>query len=553
MIPAPEETLEASVVVPARNEQEHIVACIEALADQRGVSADAYELLLVLDACADATRERAIETGRLNPALRLWILESPERGAGAARKLGMDLACERLLSLGRPYGLVATTDADSTVDERWLRAQLDAIAEGAQAIGGRVAIATDDAAGLDRRVHRTRSLQATERLERVRRFEPSAEHHQFSGASMAVTAAIYAAIGGLDPREALEDEGLETVLRRHQVPIVRPRAVAVSTSGRLEGRAPRGLARDLALADWFTRRTYDASTYTLEGLLAEKRESVSVVLPAREVAATIGAVLDVALPLRSAGLVDEIVVIDADSRDGTAATCLRRGVEVVQQDDLRRDHGPCLGKGDAMWRSLAATSGEIVVFLDSDTANPDPAFVLGLLGPLLENGDLALVKGAFERPFTAAPGSVIAGGGGRVTELMARPLLNLHFPELAGFSQPLAGELAARRELLEGLAFPVGYGVEIAMLIDALRAVGIDRLAQARLGTRQNQHQPLRSLGPMAYAILVAVESRLGGERAATPGPFMLAGEELEMRQASIEERPPVAATPRADTTAATS
>ena len=142
---------------------------------------------------------------------------------------------------------------------------------------------------------------------------------------------------------------------------------------------------------------------------------------------------------------------------------------------MRAALGPALGKGDAMWRALAATDGEIVCFLDGDTADPDPRHLLGLLGPLLRDPALALVKGAFDRPFRA--GRISRDEGGRVTELMARPIINLHFPLLAGFAQPLAGEFAAPRALLERLSFPVGYGVEIAMLIDALRAGGLDALA----------------------------------------------------------------------------
>jgi glucosyl-3-phosphoglycerate synthase len=157
---------------------------------------------------------------------------------------------------------------------------------------------------------------------------------------------------------------------------------------------------------------------------------------------------------------------------------------------------------------------------------------------------LALVKGAFQRPF-AAGGEVRPGEGGRVTELMARPLLNLHRPALAGFAQPLAGEVAARHALLERLAFPVGYGVEIAMLLDAEALVGIDALAQADLGSRQNRHQPLRELSAMSYAVLVAASRRLlgtGAVDALAPGPSVLPGAvEVDVRQVAVEERPALA------------
>lgn len=302
--------------------------------------------------------------------------------------------------------------------------------------------------------------------------------------------------------------------------------------------AERTIAREVA--DWFERRTYDGGEYSLDDLLAVKQSSVGLVLPAREVAGTVGAVLDVAAPMSRAGLIDELVVVDAASRDGTAEFCHARGVTVVQEDEVRAEAGPCLGKGDALWRGLSATCADIVVFLDSDTVEPTPKFVLGLLGPLLTDQAVMLVKGAFDRPFKVGSQPPIAHGGGRVTELTARPLLNLHFPLLTGFIQPLAGEIAARRELLEALPYPVGYGVEIAMLIDALGLVGLDALAQSRLGTRLNQHQPLRSLGPMAYAVLAAVERRLPGARRPETGHYVLADEELELRQVASEERPPL-------------
>jgi glucosyl-3-phosphoglycerate synthase len=213
---------------------------------------------------------------------------------------------------------------------------------------------------------------------------------------------------------------------------------------------------------------------------------------------------------------------------------------VLQQDELLTGYGPARGKGDAMWRALHATSGDIVCFLDGDTGDPDPDHLRGLLGPLLTDASVQLVKGAFERPLRA--GEVdLAHEGGRVTELMARPLLNLHEPRLAGFSQPLAGEFAARRTLLEALPFPVGYGVEIAVLIDSLRECGLDALAECQLGTRQNRHQPLRALGEMAYAVLAAVERRVGNDRSTVGGHFLRPWEDGAVIQVPIDERPPVA------------
>jgi glucosyl-3-phosphoglycerate synthase len=188
-----------------------------------------------------------------------------------------------------------------------------------------------------------------------------------------------------------------------------------------------------------------------------------------------------------------------------------------------------------MWRAIAATTGELVCFLDTDTTDFDPRFALGVLGPLLADPEVAFVKGHFRRPFQTADG-IDPDGGGRVTELLARPYLNLHFPELAGFRQPLAGEVAATRELLEQLPFPVGYGVEIANLIDAHRLVGLERMAQTDLGTRQNRHQPLRALSRMALEVLAAAERRTHAS-GAVPGPLILPdGETLATR---TDERPP--------------
>ena len=190
-----------------------------------------------------------------------------------------------------------------------------------------------------------------------------------------------------------------------------------------------------------------------------------------------------------------------------------------------------------MWRGLAATSGELVVFLDTDTEDFDASFALGLLGPLLTD-DAAFVKGHFRRPLKLGA-TTHPDGGGRVTELLARPYLNLHFPELAGFRQPLAGEIAATRELLERIPFPVGYGVEIAMLIDVLRAVGLERMAQVDLGTRQNRHQPLADLSRMALEVLAAAERRTHGD--VVPGPLLVPkDDEFEVRAALTDERPPL-------------
>jgi glucosyl-3-phosphoglycerate synthase len=307
---------------------------------------------------------------------------------------------------------------------------------------------------------------------------------------------------------------------------------------------------DLTTTDWRARRSFRAGEFPLERLLAVKRESVAVVLPAREVAATIGPIAQCVAELQLVGMVDEVVVVDSASVDGTAEIAAAAGLRVVQEDALALEYGPAQGKGDAMWRALGVVQSEIVVYLDADTENFHAGFVLGLLGPLIcePAEEIQFVKGCFARPFRDSAGSAPrTGEGGRVTELLARPLLNLHAPELAVFDQPLAGEVAARRELLVRLPFSVGYGVEIAMLIDAWRVVGLDGLAQVDLGSRQNAHQSLRELSAMAYAVLVAASRRfLGPEFAGAHASGSIAlppqtlGEPMEMRRAPIEERPPL-------------
>jgi hypothetical protein len=317
------------------------------------------------------------------------------------------------------------------------------------------------------------------------------------------------------------------------------------TSARTDGRAPRGLAHDLARSSWRARRSYTAAAFPLDRLLAAKDRSIGLILPAREVAGTIGPIAEQAARLRDLGLLDEVLVVDADSRDGSARIAAGAGVWVVQQDELSPEFGPARGKGDAMWRGLRELSSEIVAFIDTDTEEFGEHFITGLLGPLVCDPHVKFVKGFFRRPFRNGSGEAAPDGGGRVTELMARPLLNLHAPELAVFDQPLAGETAARRELLEQLRFNVGYGVEIAMLIDAGRRAGLAALAQVDLGVRQNRHQPLRDLSAMAYAVLVAAQSRFLGQEFAdahAAGSIVLPplpGEQsMESRRVAVEERP---------------
>jgi glucosyl-3-phosphoglycerate synthase len=548
----PDPALAAVVVVPARDEAQRIGACLLALARQRGVAQNSYEVIVVLDGCRDTTADVVREVGDSEPHLRVHVIVlADSRGVGRARRAGMDLACARLLSLGRERGLIASTDADSVVADDWLACQLALAHGGAHAIGGHIELHPHEQSGLAVEALQERERRAAARMRVVlEQAQPavSAEHHQFSGASLALTADTYRRCGGLPVRAALEDEALEQALQARGVPIHRSRSVRVSTSARTDGRAPRGLAQDLARSDWRARRSYTAGEFTLERLLACKTESVALVLPAREVAATIGPVARSVVELLDAGLIDEALVVDARSRDDTARVARDAGLTIVQEDALAEELGPARGKGDAMWRALGELDSEIVAFVDTDTEDFDRHFITGLVGPLICDPAVQFVKGFFRRPFRTAQGEISPEGGGRVTELMARPLLNLHAPELAVFHQPLAGETAARRDLLARVPFSAGYGVEIAMLIDVWRIVGLDGLAQVDLGVRQNRHQSLRELSAMAYAVLVAAQSRFLGADFAdahASGSISLPAPEapgaMELRRVTVEERPPLA------------
>ena len=442
----------AIVVVPARDEAARIGACLEALAAQR--LEDGFAVIVVLDGCRDATG-RVAAGAAASHGLDLRLVPGPRRGAGAARRAGMELAAAQLLAAGRADGLIATTDADTRPAPDWLARQLAHVGAGAGAIGGRIDLDADELAALPEGVAARRVGEAAARLARVRVNEPDAEHHHFAGASLAVRADAYAAVGGIEPLASLEDEAFATRLRAHGVPIARPADVRVCTSARATGRSARGLAVDLDVAAWLDRRCYAVEDFDLATLAATKgTTTVSVIVPAKQAAGTIAGVLaETVGPLGRADLVEEVLVVDAASADGTAAIAAAAGARVLQQDRLLTEYGPALGKGDAMWRAVHAARGDIVCFLDGDTADPTDAHLRGLLGPLFADPSLVLVKGAFDRPRRTDAGE-LPNEGGRVTELMARPLLNLHVPRLAGFSQPLAGEFAGRRDALRADRLP---------------------------------------------------------------------------------------------------
>ncbi|GAA3488761.1 MULTISPECIES: glucosyl-3-phosphoglycerate synthase [Streptomyces] len=296
---------------------------------------------------------------------------------------------------------------------------------------------------------------------------------------------------------------------------------------------------------WLGARSWSAADRPPELLLAAKAAqglSVSVVLPALNEEATVGEIVatirrDLMGP--AFPLVDELVVIDSGSTDRTAKAAAGAGARVVHRDAILPRLTPLPGKGEVLWRSLLVTTGDVVCFVDADLRDFDASFVSGVVGPLLTDPAVDFVKATYDRPLDGA-----AGQGGRVTELMARPLLNLHWPRLAGFVQPLGGEYAARRSLLERLPFPVGYGVELGLLIDALHTVGLDALAQVDVGVRVHRHQDGQALGRMAAAIYRTAQLRLSRGHLIRPSltQFERVGARFVPRTHPVdtEERPPM-------------
>ncbi|SNR45970.1 glucosyl-3-phosphoglycerate synthase [Blastococcus mobilis] len=312
---------------------------------------------------------------------------------------------------------------------------------------------------------------------------------------------------------------------------------------------------------WFQHRTSSATTLAaidIDALLRAKRRGghrVSVVLPARNEAATVGrlvATLRERWMLRLP-LVDELLVVDSDSTDATADVARAAGADVVATTAVLPAHGSRPGKGEALWKSLAATTGDLVVFLDADLIGDVAHYVPGLLGPLLTDPQVLYVKGCYTRPLEI-DGQVVPAGGGRVTELTARPLLNALWPELAGFVQPLGGEYAGRRSALEQVPFVSAYGVEVGLLIDLLRLGGLPALAQVDLGVRRHTSQSQEALGVMAGEVVSAILARAESGR---PGHHPLTASGLltqfrhdgsgfvpSSRAVAVEERPPMVTVP---------
>ena len=273
--------------------------------------------------------------------------------------------------------------------------------------------------------------------------------------------------------------------------------------------------RDPRAAAWFRRRTLGPSPLGIEELARSKSSqdlATTVVLPALDEAGTIGGICG---SIRSSlmdrtGIVDRLVVMDSGSSDGTPDIARASGAEVFSVDDIAvADVDPIAagGKGAALWKSLVVTDSDLVVWIDSDIKNFDLHFVLDLLAPLLVEPELVFVKAFYDRPIARGSGE-LEEGGARVTELVARPLLNLFEPKLAGFKQPLSGECAGRREALISVPFFTGYGVDIGLLLDVVERFGLESVAQVDLGVRVHHNQDIAGLARMAHQVLQTMLAR---------------------------------------------
>lgn len=290
---------------------------------------------------------------------------------------------------------------------------------------------------------------------------------------------------------------------------------------------------------------FEAAAFS-ERLLRGRSETVSVCVPVQDEAATIGAIVDILVQMRGDGLLDQVVVVDGASPDGSADIAARSGATVYDQASLLPEFGAVRGKGDAMWRALSVLDTDIVAFFDGDLEDFRRSYVVGLIGPLLERSDLVFVKAAFQRPFRAATGD-LGNEGGRVTEGMAKPLLRLLYPDLTAFQQPLSGQIAARGNLLRSLPISTGYGVDVGLLIDVYRSVGLAGMAEVDIGVLLNAHQALTTLEPMSFQVALAVTERLRAEGRYSgetqPLYFLPDEEEIgggQWLDLEIFERPPI-------------
>jgi glycosyltransferase involved in cell wall biosynthesis/nucleotide-binding universal stress UspA family protein len=359
---------------------------------------------------------------------------------------------------------------------------------------------------------------------------------------------------GRDPNSLgpVFDQLVQDTTRSHEVVVVKTRRPMPAN---LESEEAGQTAISVLVDKWFAENTYHADEFdNLEYLLDLKRKqnvTISLALPALNEEETVGNVIGTAKKalMERVPLLDEIILIDSNSTDRTREIAEKLEVPVYIHQKTLPQYGARRGKGEALWKSVYLTRGDIIVWVDTDIANIHPRFIYGLLGPLLLRPDVLFIKGFYRRPLKVGE-KLQAGGGGRVTELTARPLINLFYPELSGVVQPLAGEYGGRRSVLEQLPFFSGYGVEIGLLIDTFEKFGLNAIAQVDLKERVHHNQPLEALSKMSFAIIQAVirkmERRIGRNLLEDvnktmklirhePGHFYLDVEEIAER-----ERPPM-------------
>lgn len=264
--------------------------------------------------------------------------------------------------------------------------------------------------------------------------------------------------------------------------------------------------------EWFRSRTTSWRDWPEDQVLAAKRatgDSVCVIIPTLNEAVNIGSTVDMVLAAQELGLVDDVLVIDSGSTDQTRQIAIARGARVVVHQEVVLEAGSRTGKGEALWKGLRESEGDVIIYLDADIINIAPRYITGLLGPIFDDERVALVKGCFDRPYSDSDESE----GGRTTELMARPLLAAHFPELSHVVQPMGGEFSARRAILAEIPFAPDYAVDIGILIDVYLVRGLEAICQVDLGSRIHGHQDIRALGRMSASVLHAILDRVGHRR----------------------------------------
>ena len=286
-------------------------------------------------------------------------------------------------------------------------------------------------------------------------------------------------------------------------------------------------------------KTFDPTRWTLASAIAAKGErTISVCIPCRNEAGTVGDLVRMIEPTLLGTLIDELIVLDDDSSDGTGEIAAEAGATVIPVDYVHFFHGVERGKGNALWASLLVSSGDIVVWIDGDITSFTTEWIIRLVMPLLIDDELGLVKANYERPSHL-------GGGGRTTELVARPLLSMYFPEIADLQQPLAGEFAGRRTMLEAIPFATGWGVEIGMLIDMAAKFGPESLGQVDLGVRLHRHHKLETLAIQAAEVAATLLMRVAQLPSFAEAIPMLHRKTLDPMQLNIASRPPINSLPK--------